>query len=72
MDLIRKLLAGSFILGGFIICLNLLQAQEAEVPAIQIEPLSLTPADLITFTSLTEAQAAALASMLDTVLATKS
>jgi hypothetical protein len=65
MKLTKKLLAGSLMLGGFIALSILLHAQEAEMPSIQVEPLSLTPSDLKSFPSLSEAQAAALASELD-------
>src|SRR5712671_3579515 len=50
-----------FILGLIFI----LHAQEAEMTAIQVEPLSLKSTDLQTFNSLSEAQVTALMSALD-------
>src|SRR5487761_2473141 len=65
MKPIRKIFGSLFILGGCVVLLNLLHAQAADTTAIQVEPLSLTPADLQAFTSLSEAQVAALISALD-------
>ena len=56
---------GIFILCGFIVLLNLVHAQEVEMTAIHVQPLSLTPTDLQTFRSLSEAQMTALVSALD-------
>src|SRR5487761_2250487 len=65
MKPIRKIFGSLFILGGCVVLLNLLHAQAADTTAIQVEPLSLTPADLQAFTSLSEAQVTALISALD-------
>ncbi|HXI72514.1 MAG TPA: hypothetical protein VNN22_19395 [Verrucomicrobiae bacterium] len=65
MKLIRKLRAGSFVVGGFVALLGLLHAQETETMAIQIEPLSLSSSDLPTLKTLSDSDLATFLSELD-------
>jgi len=67
MKLIKRLLGGSCIVGGFVALLGLLHAQETETTAIQIEPLSLKSSDLPTLKTLSDADLAAFWSDLDAI-----
>ncbi|MEI6196797.1 MAG: hypothetical protein WCS42_20980 [Verrucomicrobiota bacterium] len=65
MKLIKTSIVGLFVLCGLGVALTLVHGQESPMAIIQIAPLSLTPTDLQTFRSLSEAQVTALVSALD-------
>ena len=60
MKSLKRMVGGLLVCAGCVALLNLLHAQAADTTAIQVAPLSLTPADLQAFTSLSAAQVAAL------------